>query len=99
MAEQDTSFGPNAWLVDEMYDQYRADPSSVSESWRDFFSDDRDGDGSDGARKAPVQTATETAQKPDGQKGKPAAKPSGGTKRRDDDARDDDAKDRQPASD
>ena len=34
MAEQDTTFGPNAWLVDEMYEQYRADPSSVSESWR-----------------------------------------------------------------
>ncbi len=29
--------GPNAWLVDEMYEQYVADPSSVSESWQDFF--------------------------------------------------------------
>jgi len=35
------SFGPNAWLVDDMYDQYLVDPSSVSESWRDFFSDYR----------------------------------------------------------
>jgi len=35
------AFGPNAWLVDDMYDRYRADPSSVSESWRDFFSDYR----------------------------------------------------------
>jgi len=37
--------GPNAWLVDEMYEQYLADPASVSESWRDFFADyqrDRD---------------------------------------------------------
>lgn len=37
--------GPNAWLVDEMYEQYLIDPSSVSESWRDFFADyqrDRD---------------------------------------------------------
>ncbi|MHB8220557.1 MAG: multifunctional oxoglutarate decarboxylase/oxoglutarate dehydrogenase thiamine pyrophosphate-binding subunit/dihydrolipoyllysine-residue succinyltransferase subunit [Acidimicrobiales bacterium] len=31
------SFGPNAWLVDDMYDRYIADPSSVSESWREFF--------------------------------------------------------------
>jgi len=31
--------GPNAWMVDEMYEQYRNDPSSVSESWRDFFAD------------------------------------------------------------
>jgi len=35
------SFGPNAWLVDDMYDQYLVDPSSVSESWRDFFADYR----------------------------------------------------------
>src|SRR5215213_488806 len=33
------ALGPNAWLVDEMYERYRADPSSVSESWRDFFTD------------------------------------------------------------
>jgi 2-oxoglutarate dehydrogenase E1 component len=33
--------GPNAWLVDEMYEQYLADPSSVSESWKDFFHDYR----------------------------------------------------------
>ncbi len=33
------AFGPNAWLVDDMYEQYRADPSSVSESWREFFAD------------------------------------------------------------
>jgi 2-oxoglutarate dehydrogenase complex dehydrogenase (E1) component-like enzyme len=39
--ERQASFGPNAWLVDEMYEQYRADPSSVSESWRDFFADYR----------------------------------------------------------
>src|SRR4051812_453475 len=44
MTDQETTFGPNAWLVDEMYDQYRADPNSVSESWRDFFGDERDGE-------------------------------------------------------
>ncbi|MGZ4682676.1 MAG: multifunctional oxoglutarate decarboxylase/oxoglutarate dehydrogenase thiamine pyrophosphate-binding subunit/dihydrolipoyllysine-residue succinyltransferase subunit, partial [Acidimicrobiales bacterium] len=33
--------GPNAWLVDEMYEQYAADPSSVSESWQEFFHDYR----------------------------------------------------------
>ncbi len=33
--------GPNSWLVEEMYDQYVADPTSVSESWRDFFADYR----------------------------------------------------------
>jgi len=34
-------FGANSWLVDEMYGQYLADPESVSESWREFFSDYR----------------------------------------------------------
>src|SRR5438445_7156860 len=38
------SFGPNAWLVDEMYEQFRRDPSSVSESWQEFFADYRRGD-------------------------------------------------------
>ena len=33
------SFGPNAWLVDDMYDRFRVDPTSVSESWREFFVD------------------------------------------------------------
>ena len=35
------SFGPNAWLVDDMYERFLADPSSVSESWREFFADYR----------------------------------------------------------
>ncbi|HEY5266482.1 MAG TPA: multifunctional oxoglutarate decarboxylase/oxoglutarate dehydrogenase thiamine pyrophosphate-binding subunit/dihydrolipoyllysine-residue succinyltransferase subunit [Acidimicrobiales bacterium] len=33
------SFGPNAWLVDDMYDRFLADPASVAESWREFFAD------------------------------------------------------------
>src|ERR1700683_4636879 len=35
------SFGPNAWLGDDMYDRFLADPDSVSESWREFFADYR----------------------------------------------------------
>lgn len=31
------AFGPNSWLVDEMYQQYQENPLSVGESWRDFF--------------------------------------------------------------
>ncbi|CAN5885081.1 multifunctional oxoglutarate decarboxylase/oxoglutarate dehydrogenase thiamine pyrophosphate-binding subunit/dihydrolipoyllysine-residue succinyltransferase subunit [soil metagenome] len=39
------ALGPNAWLVDEMYEQFLDDPKSVSESWRDFFADyQRDSD-------------------------------------------------------
>jgi multifunctional 2-oxoglutarate metabolism enzyme len=37
------TFGPNAWLVDDMYEQYRQDPGSVSESWREFFENYRPG--------------------------------------------------------
>ena len=33
------SFGPNAWLVDDMYDRFLADPNSIAASWREFFVD------------------------------------------------------------
>ena len=36
-------FGANAWLVDDMYEQYRRDPASVSDSWKEFFQDYRPG--------------------------------------------------------
>ncbi|HEX6402695.1 MAG TPA: multifunctional oxoglutarate decarboxylase/oxoglutarate dehydrogenase thiamine pyrophosphate-binding subunit/dihydrolipoyllysine-residue succinyltransferase subunit [Pseudonocardiaceae bacterium] len=32
-------FGPNEWLVEEMYEQFLADPSAVDSSWHDFFAD------------------------------------------------------------
>ncbi|MEA3075940.1 MAG: multifunctional 2-oxoglutarate metabolism enzyme [Actinomycetota bacterium] len=41
--EPPSTFGPNAWLVDEMYDQYKVDPASVSESWQEFFADYKPG--------------------------------------------------------
>src|SRR5215471_13915766 len=34
-----TDFGPNEWLVDEMYQRYLADPSSVAMEWWNFFAD------------------------------------------------------------
>jgi 2-oxoglutarate decarboxylase len=34
-----TEFGPNMWLVDEMYRQFLDDPDSVSEAWQEFFED------------------------------------------------------------
>ncbi len=39
--EAEQAVGQNAWLVDEMHRMYLADPTSVSESWQDFFSDYR----------------------------------------------------------
>ena len=35
------TFGPNAWLIEEMYRQFREQPETVAESWRDFFDDYR----------------------------------------------------------
>ncbi|GAA4674034.1 multifunctional oxoglutarate decarboxylase/oxoglutarate dehydrogenase thiamine pyrophosphate-binding subunit/dihydrolipoyllysine-residue succinyltransferase subunit [Phytohabitans rumicis] len=32
-------FGPNEWIVEEMYQRYLADPSSVDPAWHDFFAD------------------------------------------------------------
>ncbi|MSV97321.1 MAG: multifunctional oxoglutarate decarboxylase/oxoglutarate dehydrogenase thiamine pyrophosphate-binding subunit/dihydrolipoyllysine-residue succinyltransferase subunit [Actinobacteria bacterium] len=31
------SFGPNEWLVDEMFEKYLVDPNSVDAAWVDFF--------------------------------------------------------------
>ena len=36
-SSEDTDFGANDWLLEEMYEQYTADPSSVDESWVTYF--------------------------------------------------------------
>ncbi|WP_019145191.1 multifunctional oxoglutarate decarboxylase/oxoglutarate dehydrogenase thiamine pyrophosphate-binding subunit/dihydrolipoyllysine-residue succinyltransferase subunit [Aeromicrobium massiliense] len=36
-------FGTNQWLVEEMYERYQADPSSVDETWVTFFKDGQGG--------------------------------------------------------
>ena len=43
-------FGPNEWLVEEMYHQYLSDPTSVDAAWHEFFDDYRttSGGSSDG---------------------------------------------------
>src|SRR5580704_13700409 len=41
-----TDFGPNEWLVDELYQRYLADPSSVAMEWWNFFADYRPPPGS-----------------------------------------------------
>ncbi|MSY26147.1 MAG: multifunctional oxoglutarate decarboxylase/oxoglutarate dehydrogenase thiamine pyrophosphate-binding subunit/dihydrolipoyllysine-residue succinyltransferase subunit, partial [Actinobacteria bacterium] len=49
--------GPNAWLVDEMFEQFRSDPSSVSESWREFFGGYSPGASTSTATAPPAATA------------------------------------------
>jgi multifunctional 2-oxoglutarate metabolism enzyme len=50
--------GPNAWLVEEKYEQFLADPASVGESWREFFADYRAPGRPAPARPAPTASAT-----------------------------------------
>ncbi|MGW7005277.1 2-oxoglutarate dehydrogenase E1 subunit family protein, partial [Streptomyces sp. NPDC054933] len=38
-----SGFGPNEWLVDEIYQQYLQDPNSVDRAWWDFFADYKPG--------------------------------------------------------
>ncbi|MDY5784616.1 multifunctional oxoglutarate decarboxylase/oxoglutarate dehydrogenase thiamine pyrophosphate-binding subunit/dihydrolipoyllysine-residue succinyltransferase subunit, partial [Corynebacterium sp.] len=33
----DNTFGQNDWLVDDMFQQYKEDPNSVSQEWRELF--------------------------------------------------------------
>src|SRR5205823_314969 len=74
MTEKPTgTFGPNAGLVDEMYERFRADPSSVAESWRDFFADYGDGDGKKAEEKEP-EAKPEPEGKPKAEEKKPAPK-------------------------
>ncbi|HET8766564.1 MAG TPA: hypothetical protein VFM86_04485, partial [Pedococcus sp.] len=60
-------FGPNEWLVDELYQQYLQDKNSVDKAWWDFFADYRPADfGSNGGgtTTADRQTAGEATPTP-----------------------------------
>src|SRR5213078_3889114 len=53
-------FGPNEWLVYEMYQQYLKDPESVDKAWWDFFADYQPSEvaATNGAAKAPAPEPT-----------------------------------------
>jgi 2-oxoglutarate dehydrogenase E1 component len=53
-------FGANEWLVDEMYERYVADPTSVEPSWIEFFktyTPNNSSGNSAGATSAPIAGA------------------------------------------
>ncbi|HEY5664913.1 MAG TPA: multifunctional oxoglutarate decarboxylase/oxoglutarate dehydrogenase thiamine pyrophosphate-binding subunit/dihydrolipoyllysine-residue succinyltransferase subunit, partial [Ilumatobacter sp.] len=79
MAASDTAgpaFGANSWLVEEMFEQYRADPDSVGESWREFFQDYRSVTDAAHPAVAPVVAPAPAAAAPAGPApGDPAAEP------------------------
>jgi 2-oxoglutarate decarboxylase len=60
-----SQFGPNEWLVEEMYEQFLADPSSVDPAWHDFFADYKSTQRSgNGAATTAAENGTTTATKP-----------------------------------
>ena len=56
-----TSFGPNEWLVDELYGQYLADKHSVDKAWWDFFRDYEPGEAALGPGGRPPRPPTNGA--------------------------------------
>jgi multifunctional 2-oxoglutarate metabolism enzyme len=72
-------FGANDWLVEEMFEQYRRNPDSVSPSWQEFFADyGGRGNGrapvtSGEAEAASVRPATEPARPEEPKAGETAA--------------------------
>ncbi|WP_280451277.1 2-oxoglutarate dehydrogenase E1 subunit family protein [Nocardia cyriacigeorgica] len=89
MSSSTSQFGQNQWLVDEMYQKFKNDPSSVDESWHEFLADytpDASGESQAGQptpaqapAPAPAQAATtapvNSAPAPTAAAPKPAATP------------------------
>ncbi|HTY71388.1 MAG TPA: 2-oxo acid dehydrogenase subunit E2, partial [Actinomycetes bacterium] len=66
MSSQVAEFGPNQWLVDEIYQQYLSDPNSVDPAWWEFFADYKPADATlpAGAPTDELPGATEPATEP-----------------------------------
>src|SRR4051812_27106336 len=67
-------FGPNEWLVYEMYQQYLKAPESVDKAWWDFFADYKPTDVGNGKSASPTASAA-PATKPTAKAAAPAAEP------------------------
>ncbi|MCW2812516.1 MAG: multifunctional oxoglutarate decarboxylase/oxoglutarate dehydrogenase thiamine, partial [Friedmanniella sp.] len=57
---EDSDFGANDWLLEEMYERFSADPSSVDPSWADYFA--AHGEPGSAAAPAPAQQAQRAQQ-------------------------------------
>ena len=57
-----TDFGPNEWLVEELYQKYLNDPNSVDKAWWNFFADYKSGTAP--AKDAPSATGASGAAAP-----------------------------------
>src|SRR3954471_16960847 len=70
-------FGPNEWLVEEMYQRFLDDPRAVDPAWHEFFADYRpaDADGAPEVDEARRDSATRTTGSTDAP-AKPPARPT-----------------------
>jgi len=82
--ESSVGFGPNEWMVDEIYDQYLTDRHSVDPAWWDFFADYKPGERGPANAEAAASTQrpatpdaptapTAPTTRPDGQPASPPA--------------------------
>ncbi|WP_420805212.1 multifunctional oxoglutarate decarboxylase/oxoglutarate dehydrogenase thiamine pyrophosphate-binding subunit/dihydrolipoyllysine-residue succinyltransferase subunit [Intrasporangium chromatireducens] len=55
------AFGPNEWLVDELYQQYLSDRNSVDRAWWSFFEDYKPGSSEGGPNGSPAPGSTAPA--------------------------------------
>ncbi|WP_103341255.1 multifunctional oxoglutarate decarboxylase/oxoglutarate dehydrogenase thiamine pyrophosphate-binding subunit/dihydrolipoyllysine-residue succinyltransferase subunit [Amycolatopsis sp. CA-126428] len=69
-----SQFGPNEWLVEEMYDQFLADPSSVDAAWHDFFADFKPTQSAQAKADTARQQQAEVKPTANGQAAQPSAK-------------------------
>jgi multifunctional 2-oxoglutarate metabolism enzyme len=77
-----TDFGPNEWLVDELYQRYLDDPGSVDMAWWNFFADYQRSPGMPAApagRQAPPAAAPGQAAPAQAAAGQAAAPPAAPT--------------------
>lgn len=77
-----SQFGPNEWLIEEMYERYLQDPSSVDSAWHEFFADYKTGQpanqqaNSAAGAAATTLSSTATAIKPSGTNGQVTPAPA-----------------------
>lgn len=69
-------FGPNEWIVEDMYQRYLADPESVDPAWHEFFADYQPAHAPAGAAEPPAEPPpAATAEAPPTAAEPPAAQP------------------------
>ena len=74
-----TAFGPNEWLVDELFEQYKKDKNSVDKAWWEFFADYDPATGQSGkgnGTSAPAPAAAAEAPKAEPAKSEAPATPA-----------------------